>query len=157
LTASARRVQVWNLDTGKELGLALEHPAEVLDLATGPARQGLLTSCADRMVRLWDLKTGKVTGGPWEPGEPNGKGALSPSGTLALVWTATGKFRIWEVAAGKEWQGQFNHIGDPGMAFVPRSSTFWCVVLGGVMRFSPGASLEEMLPWPSSYPVTRVA
>ena len=54
-------MRLWDIQTGRELGLLKGHTEVVHDLAFSPDGRLALTGGADKTVRLWELPVGKGT------------------------------------------------------------------------------------------------
>jgi WD40 repeat protein len=57
LVASGDAILLWDVTTGKRLGLPLRHPKMVTHVAIHPDGNRFVTACADGMLRAWDFPT----------------------------------------------------------------------------------------------------
>ena len=91
-------VRIWNLPDGKQVGRAMEHPAEILSVAFSPDGSRLLTSCDDHAARLWNAGQGSLIGKPMKQGGAIDAIEFSPDGSRILVRSSTDS-----VNAAHEW------------------------------------------------------
>ncbi len=97
-TAAAR---VWDLTTGKPVGLGLPHPNSIDSVEFSPDGKRLLTACRDGMVRVWDRQTGELVCPALEHDEPAYCARFAGDGRWIL--TAGGYYlRLWEWRTGRQ-------------------------------------------------------
>jgi WD40 repeat protein/serine/threonine protein kinase len=108
ISPNARRVvlvspltvaQLYEVATGKPVGLPLKHEAAVTAIAASPDGKTILTA-SGRSVRLWDAETGTMIGPVFPHGAPVRLVAHATDGKS--IWTATDEeARRWDIADGK--------------------------------------------------------
>ena len=101
--------RVWEADTGKPVGVPLQHQGAVNSAAFSPDGRRVVTASWDKTARVWDADTGKPVGAPLQhqgscrfrrvqPGRP-------PRGDRFCDNTA----RVWEADTGKPVGAPLQH------------------------------------------------
>jgi eukaryotic-like serine/threonine-protein kinase len=104
--------RLWDLDTGKPLGLPLRHLGAVVAVAFSPDGRVALTGSADGTARLWDAATGEPSGPPLAHQGEVRVVAFSPDGRVALTASADHTARLWDVTTGRPVGEPMRHSGE---------------------------------------------
>jgi WD40 repeat protein len=101
-----KSAQLWDLATGKPVGLPIKHPDWVMAVAFRPDGKVAAIGCKDGTARLWDALTAQPLGPPMVIGSPVGALAFSPDGQTLLTACAdnlftAGEARLWNAATGQ--------------------------------------------------------
>jgi WD40 repeat protein/serine/threonine protein kinase len=99
-TACHETAQVWDGDTGRQIGPPLRHAARIRAVALSPDGRLLLTGGDDRVARLWETATGRPVAPPLAHAGPVEHVAFSPDGKVALTGAMDGMARLWDTATG---------------------------------------------------------
>jgi WD40 repeat protein/tetratricopeptide (TPR) repeat protein len=96
-----RCARIWDIASGKQIGPAFAHAAELLQASFSVDGERVLTASVDGMARVWKTKTGE----PLTPFLKHGstvRGApLSPDGKYALTYGEDRGVRVWDVSKGE--------------------------------------------------------
>jgi WD40 repeat protein len=94
--------RVWGLDTGAQVGPALQHGKPVVCVAFGPDGRSALTASQDGTARVWPLEDGAAgTPSLGHGGASVSWAAFSPDGRRVVTACRDGVARVWEAAGGK--------------------------------------------------------
>lgn len=127
LASSNRRlIQVWNLETEKQIRTLTGHKDWVSAIAISPNGQILASSSLDRTIKFWSLQTGALLGSIYAGRvtclafSPDGQ--TIASGSRMLRWpdgaTSQGGVEFWDVAT-REWIKGFGSQPVTALAFSP--------------------------------------
>jgi WD40 repeat protein len=98
---SARKVRIWNADTGRELAPALAgHTGDIIQINFSADSSRVVTTSADNTSRVWDAVTGrelKVLRGHLRVVNV---GQFTPDGKAVMTASNDGTARVWDVASG---------------------------------------------------------
>ena len=113
-------VRIVDVATGRQIGPALAHEDEVMDIDWSDDGRRLLTAGKDRKVRVWDGSTGEPIGPPLlHPNHVYGA-AFSPDGKSIVAGGVDFEAHLWDVASGKEIKTPVRHrAGIFCVAFCP--------------------------------------
>jgi WD40 repeat protein len=106
-----RRIEGWDLETGRRMRLLEGHEASINALLCHPDGQRLISAGDDRTLRIWDLASAtclRILGGHAEPVRTL---LLHPDGRRLLCATLDERLRIWDLATG-ECLGTWLQPGD---------------------------------------------
>src|ERR1700730_15000171 len=109
--AADKRVHLWDLEAGKELGPFPALKDVVLALAFAPDGKTLVSAGADKTIRFWQvdpvrqLQQADVKDGALEAV------AFSPDGKLVATGGADRMVRLWDVSKAKELRVLKGHQG----------------------------------------------
>jgi eukaryotic-like serine/threonine-protein kinase len=102
LTGSAdNTARLWDVATGKAIGVPMEHKGRVLAVAFSPDGKAVLTGSSDHTARLWGAATGTPIGAPLEHKDTVRAVAFSPDGKAVLTGSEDHTARLWDAATGK--------------------------------------------------------
>src|SRR5262245_25988612 len=88
--------RVWNLETGSERPIVLQHDAIVRSVAFSPDGSSIVTAADDGCVRVWDLTNGALLVGPLRHGFPMVNSArFSPDGRFVVA--ASTPMQLWDI------------------------------------------------------------
>jgi WD40 repeat protein/tRNA A-37 threonylcarbamoyl transferase component Bud32 len=95
--------KIWDPETGKQMGPALQHGDWVTSAAFSPDGKLLATACGDSTVQLWNLE-GETNQNIRKLDLP-GRGAFagfSPDGKYVAGTDRKGSVRVWNVSSGEK-------------------------------------------------------
>ena len=117
--------RLWNVATGKSIGMPLRHAGSVNAVAFSPDGKTVLTgSLMDKKAQLWDVATGKPIGEPLGRENPVNAVAFSPDGNTVLTGSDDNTARLWSVATGKSIGVPLTHENSVyAVAFSPDGNT----------------------------------
>jgi len=105
------------VNTGAQVGLALQHLHGVIQIAFSASGKSLVTAAGDNMARIWGVNTGKkVCELVHRRDESVSTVAYSPDGSIVATGTGQGTLQFWNAANGNSigrWnahQGQINSV-----------------------------------------------
>ena len=105
------RAHILDAETGRVVGEALEHGAEISSATFSPDGKWIVTSSWDKTARVWDAETGKQIGEPMKHIDGIVSASFSPGSdrvvTASRDWTAN----VWDAATGKSISGAMTHAG----------------------------------------------
>jgi WD40 repeat protein/tetratricopeptide (TPR) repeat protein len=109
LTACQDRcARLWDIDSGKQIGVAFSHEAEVIQASLSPDGDRVMTLGADGTARVWRTKTGEAL----MPSLAHGLGlrgaSFSPSGDL-IVTFGNEEARVWDIRNGLQVGQRLQH------------------------------------------------
>jgi WD40 repeat protein/tRNA A-37 threonylcarbamoyl transferase component Bud32 len=94
--------RLWDAQTGKSLGVVLDHPAEVISsVAFSPDGKRAVTAGDDGSALLWEVKTGKRCGPALPHHGAVERAIFSRDGKLLLTGSDDRAARLWDTATGK--------------------------------------------------------
>jgi GTPase SAR1 family protein len=94
-------VRLWEVESGRCLGVLEGHSASVLSVAWSPDGRRALSGSADKTVRLWEVESGRGLGVLEGHSASVLSVAWSPDGQLALSGSEDNTVRLWEVESGR--------------------------------------------------------
>jgi mono/diheme cytochrome c family protein len=97
-----RTIRIWEIPSGKQLGLLQGNSGEVSAVAFSENGKLLLSAGTDRLLRLWDLRTKKELRPFRGHTAPVRCVAFSPDGKQAVSGGEDRSLRIWDVSSGEE-------------------------------------------------------
>jgi WD40 repeat protein/serine/threonine protein kinase len=141
--------QVWDVATGKPIGLPLRDEKEITAVAFSPDGKYVLTTSDDRAARLWHAATGEPLGKPLQHQGKVWTAVFSPDGRVILTGSEDHTARLWITATGEPLGKPLQHRGKVlTAAFSPDGKT----VLTGdddhtacFWKASSGESLNRVL------------
>src|SRR5207248_1097176 len=93
--------RVWDVATGRAIGLPMRHRSAVADLAFSPDGQRVRTASDDGTARVWDATTGEpLTPVIRQDGELLAA-SFSPDGRLVATAGSDGEARVWDASTGE--------------------------------------------------------
>ena len=122
--------RLWDVATGRPLGLPMEHSGIVRCVAFSPDGKTIVTGSFDQTARLWDAATGLPNG----PSLPHAgfvmSVAFSPDGKRILTGSYGREARLWDAATGQPLGEPPPHAGGvQSVAFSPDGKT---ILTGGL-------------------------
>jgi WD40 repeat protein len=90
--------RLWNVHTGRPIGMPLEHEGLVVDVAFRGDGKLVATASWDGTVRLWETATAEPMGEPLRLGAAMNSVSFSPDGTAVLAASDDGTLRTVELA-----------------------------------------------------------
>jgi WD40 repeat protein len=126
--------RLWQVDTGKPIGVPLEHERPVQVVAFSPDGLSILTLTVRGTARLWDAVTGRHVGPPVEHGGKVLAAVFSPDGKTLLTGSDDKTARLWK-------------LPDP-VAGSPERLTRWLNVITGMeLNEAGGIHLLDAEQW----------
>src|SRR5207244_10030860 len=98
--AAGKTAYLWEMNSGKRIGLPMQHEHVIGPLAFSPDGRLVLTGSFDKTARLWSAVTGEPLGTPLEHPEPVGNVGFSPDGQRII--TGGGVDWLWQAPTGKK-------------------------------------------------------
>jgi WD40 repeat protein len=110
---------VLDLTTGKERGRFAGHASDITAVAVSADGARVATGDLFGLVRLWDAKTLRaLTDAPGHRAKVE-HAQLSPDGMRLLTWAADRTVRLWDIASGKELRAFAGATDDSPPLFSP--------------------------------------
>jgi WD40 repeat protein len=97
-----KAARLWEVATGKQIGLPLEHQDAVVAVTLSADGKTALTGSVDRTARLWEADTGKAIGPLLQHQGAVIAVALSADGMTALTGSRDKTARLWNKETGKQ-------------------------------------------------------
>ncbi|TBB38567.1 TIR domain-containing protein [Rhizobium ruizarguesonis] len=97
-----KTLRLWNLATGQQIGLAMQHDDAVYGALLMPDGARVLSWSADKTLRLWNLTTGQQIGPAMQHDDAVYGALLMPDGARVLSWSADKTLRLWNLTTGQQ-------------------------------------------------------
>jgi WD40 repeat protein len=94
-------VQLWNMETGKPVGVPMKHENSVVALAFRPDGKVIATGSWDNTARLWNAETGEPVGVPMKHENFVVSLAFRPDGKVIATGGWDNTVRFWQADTGK--------------------------------------------------------
>lgn len=92
---------VWEVSTGRPVGMGLHHDERVLSIAFSPDGGRVVTASWDGTARVWDAATGELIGEPLDHETPVVDASFSPDGLRIVTTSSNSTARLWDSATGR--------------------------------------------------------
>jgi WD40 repeat protein/tRNA A-37 threonylcarbamoyl transferase component Bud32 len=146
--------QLWDVETGKPIGVALAHRGMVRAAAFSPDGTTVLTGSADGVAQQWQVATGKPEGPALKHQFAVRAVAYSPNGKLLLSGSEDATARLWDARTGEAVGAPLRHPGGVvAVAFMPDGKTALTVIVDGTVRrwdAEAGKELGSIQPHPGT-------
>ena len=110
-TASVdKTAQIWETETGRAHGNALQHAGWVSFVRFSPDGKLLATASEDGTARFWEVATGQPTGAVLRHGEWVNSVVFSPDGKRVLTASDDRTARVWDIASGNPVTEPMRHL-----------------------------------------------
>jgi WD40 repeat protein len=86
--------QVWDVETGRQVGLSMFHPTPVEGVAFSHDGSLLLTRCQDGLARFWEVSSGRPFAAPLRHAGPPTTFAFSPDGRWVAAVDESGAVHL---------------------------------------------------------------
>ena len=157
--AKENNASLWDVTTGRRIGLPLVHPGVVFAESFSPDGKTLVTGCLDGGVRLWDVASGKRVGAILRHEEKVHSAVFSRDGRLVLSSSEDGTARLWEAATGRLVGQQLSHSSELRNAvFSPDQTHILTAGFEGtarLWRLAPEQALAKVLQQPGAVVAAR--
>ena len=94
-----RSARIWDIASGKQIGVSLVHDSEVVQARFSPDGEKVATAGADGTGRVWNAKTGESLSPPFPHGSKLRGASFGPDGRL-LVTFGDASARVWDTRNG---------------------------------------------------------
>lgn len=110
VTASQdKTVRLWDVGTGKQIGLPIQHDSAAYRAIFSPDGTRILTTSGDGKVRLWQVETGRQIGPSMGDSLTIHRAVFSPDGKRILTANVEGMVRVWEAGTGQQIGPSMQH------------------------------------------------
>ena len=113
-----KSVRIWDVETGKEVGVFAGHDDPVQDCFVSSDKKLLVTFDQSGTVRLWDVTTGKIlrtikvrTPADRDWPYPNFKVRVDGDAKLLVAWTPS-RLTLWDLESGKPIRSMERKVDD---------------------------------------------
>jgi len=100
--SSYRTIEIWDLETGKEIGMLKGHTKGINSVAITPDSQRAISGSNDRTIKVWDLETGQEIRTLKGHTDSIFSVAISPDGRRAISGSEDHMVKIWDLETGQE-------------------------------------------------------
>jgi WD40 repeat protein/tetratricopeptide (TPR) repeat protein len=139
--------RIWDIVTGKQIGPAFVHTAELVQAAFSTDGQRVLTASVDGTARVWKTKTGEPLTPLFKHGAAVRGASLSPDGRYALTFGEDRNVRVWDVNKGEAAGPELRHAEAVSDAvFSPDGRFVLTISKDGAARLWDYRTAEEILP-----------
>jgi WD40 repeat protein len=111
-------VRLWDVATGRPLGLPLSHSRKVESVDFSADGELIVTASEDGAARVWQVRTGQLVGEPMRHSRPKSEdmktvysASFSPDGLRIVTAALDGTARIWDAACGQPLGSPLPHGG----------------------------------------------
>ena len=142
-----RCARIWDIATGKQIGPAFAHAADLLQASFSADGERVLTASVDGMARVWRTKTGEPLTPFLKHGSAVRGASLSADGKYALTYGEDRGVRVWDVNKGEATGPALRHTDAVSDAiFSPDSRYVLTICEDGTVRLWDYRTSEEILP-----------
>jgi WD40 repeat protein len=128
-------LKVWDLETGRELGMLEAHSDSVFGVAVSPDGRRAVSASLDKTLKVWDLKTSRELHTLQGHSDRVRGVAVSPDGRRAVSASFDKTLKVWDLETGRELrmlQGHSDAVS--GVAVSPDGRL--AVVSNSLVQFS---------------------
>jgi WD40 repeat protein len=116
--------RMWDVATGKLLGMPLQHRGPVVAVAFSPDGKSILTGSRDETARVWETASGKPLGPPLQHRGPVVSVAFGPDGKTILTGSQDHTAQLWDAATCNALGPPLQHRDEVlAVAFSPDGKT----------------------------------
>ena len=101
--------RVWEVATGRPLGIPLEHQDRVWSAAFSPDGARVVTASDDHTARVWEVATSRQLSAPFVHQAPVRSATFSPDGARVVTASEDHTARVWEVVTGRPLDAPLEH------------------------------------------------
>jgi WD40 repeat protein/tetratricopeptide (TPR) repeat protein len=142
-----RCARIWDIATGKQIGPAFTHVADLVQASFSADGQRVLTASMDGTARAWNVKTGKPLTPLFKHGSALRGASLNSDGKYALTFGEDRSVRVWDVSEGEEAGAALRHAESIRDAiFSPDGRYVMTTCADGTARLWDYRTSEEILP-----------
>jgi serine/threonine protein kinase len=154
-----RQLMLWEVDTGKLVGLFDESARGTSQMAFSPDGSVVVSAHVDGTLRVWNVETRRMVAAHDRLPANVTCLAFSPQGTLLATGDKAGNIAIWTVAAWKSAGQLFGHKGAvTGLGFLPDGHRLLSTSRDGTLRLWNATETAELAQLKSqSSPLTGLA
>ncbi len=157
--------QVWELPSGRAVGLLLQHPGAaprdppanadyvirhvgiITQAVFSPDGNLVATASDEGTVRLWDAATGKANGQPLRHPDSVTQVCFHPDGRLLATGCEDGRARLWDVAARQKVGKDMAHkLSVVRLQYSPDGRRLATADLSGTAQIWDGATGNPLAP-----------
>jgi WD40 repeat protein len=110
LTATSDRVvEMSEVESGRLIGVPLEHTYKVIAASLSPDTKRVITVTEDGTARLWDANTGQPVGEPLTARGGISFARFSPDGRHVLTASKSNTARVWDAQTGRVTSQPLRH------------------------------------------------
>jgi WD40 repeat protein/tetratricopeptide (TPR) repeat protein len=139
--------RIWDIATGKQIGPAFSHAAELVKAGFDTDGERVLTASVDGTVRVWRAKTGEPVTPLFKHGSVVRGASLSADGRHALTLGEDRAVRVWDVNRG-DAEGQPLRQSEVVLdaVFSPDARYVLATCADGTARILDYRTSDEVLP-----------
>jgi len=107
VTRSQKSAQVWDVNSGRQLGAPLAHDSFVMSAHFNSDGTRVVTASHDTTAKIWNAETGQLIGKPLQHEYKLMFALFSPDGRHIATSAEDKRIRIWDAASGAvtaEWE-----------------------------------------------------